>query len=69
MLQVIVDYERSDSKDPYKRAHRRYVYQEMIARGVFKLDCGMNFGELVDLAVDKGLIHVDVAKDELHLKC
>lgn len=68
MLQVIVNYERSDPKDPYKRAKRAWVYREMIARGVFKVECGMTSGELVDLAVEKGLIEVDEGKGELHLK-
>lgn len=68
MLKVIVSYERSDLINPNRRAKRAEVYREMIGRGVFNLDCEMTFGELVDLAVEKGLIEVDEGKGELHLK-
>jgi hypothetical protein len=60
--------ERSEPKDPYKRANRADVYQEMVAHKLFKVDCGLNLRELVDLAVERGLIRVDVEKDERHLK-
>lgn len=64
-LQVIVAFERSEPKDPNKKAHRA---EEMVAQKLFKVFRGINFRQLADLAVVKGSIEVDGDKDELHLK-
>lgn len=46
-LQVIVTFERSEPKDPNKKAHRA---EEMLAQKLFKVVRGINFRQLADLA-------------------